>query len=180
VDVRIISATNMDIDAACQEGRFRLDLLYRLKSTHIHLPPLREREGDIPLLAHHFLSLANKKYGKNIVGFSPEAMDVLLHGNYPGNVRELAQIVDNAAIMAETNLIMPHHLGKTTSRPSIYSRRLCSLKENEETHVAYVLLNTGGNRRQTAHILGITLRQLQRKIAQMRTDPFWSHLLRDI
>jgi len=180
VDVRIISATNMDIEAACQEGRFRLDLLYRLKSTHIHLPPLREREGDIPLLAHHFLSLANKKYGKNIVGFSPEAMDVLLHGNYPGNVRELAQIVDNAAIMAETNLIMPHHLGKTTSRPSIYSRRLCSLKENEETHVAYVLLNTGGNRRQTAHILGITLRQLQRKIAQMRTDPFWSHLLRDI
>ncbi|HOJ52060.1 MAG TPA: sigma-54 dependent transcriptional regulator, partial [Syntrophales bacterium] len=71
VDVRIISATNMDIDAACQEGRFRLDLLYRLKSTHIHLPPLREREGDIPVLAQYFLEKSKAKYGKNIVGFSP-------------------------------------------------------------------------------------------------------------
>lgn len=180
VDVRIISATNMDIDAACREGRFRLDLLYRLKSTHIHLPPLREREGDIPVLAQHFLAQSNKKYGKNIIGFSPDAMDVLIHGEYPGNVRELAQIVDNAVLMAETTLIMPHHLGKTPTKPSVYSRRLCSLKENEETHVAYVLINTGGNRRQAAQILGITVRQLQRKLNQMRSDPFWSHILSDI
>ena len=180
VDVRIISATNMDIDAACQEGRFRLDLLYRLKSTHIHLPPLREREGDIPVLAHYFLEKSKAKYGKNIVGFSPDAMDVLVHGEYPGNVRELYQIIENAVLMAETTLIMPHHLGKTTAKPSIYSRRLCSLKENEETHVAYVLINTGGNRRQAAQILGITVRQLQRKISQMKADPFWSHLLNDI
>ncbi len=180
VDVRIISATNMDIDQACQEGHFRLDLLYRLKSTHIHLPPLREREGDIPLLAHHFVHQANQKYGKNVTGFATEAMDMLLHGNYPGNVRELSQIIDNAVCMAEATLIMPHHLGRTSSRSSMSSRRLCSLKENEETHVAYVLINTGGNRKQAADILGITVRQLQRKIAQMRGDPLWSHVLGDI
>lgn len=180
VDVRIISATNMDIDAACREGRFRLDLLFRLKSTHIHLPPLRERDGDIPILAHYFLEKANKKYGKNISGFSPDAMESLIHGEYPGNIRELSQIIDNAVLMAETPIIMPHHLGKKSVRPSIYSRRLCSLKENEETHVAYVLMNTGGNRRQAAQILGVTVRQLQRKLSHMKTDPFWSHLLRDI
>lgn len=180
VNVRVISATNMDLDAACQEGKFRLDLLYRLKSAHIHLPPLREREGDITLLARHFLKEATRRHAKEIDGFSPEAMDVLLRSDYPGNVRELSQVIENAVLTAESNLILPHHLGKSPSRQSIYHRRLCSLQENEETHVAYVLVNTGGNRRQTAEILGITVRQLQRKLAQMKSDPFWSSLIGDI
>jgi transcriptional regulator with PAS, ATPase and Fis domain len=179
VDVRVISATNMDLDTACQEGKFRLDLLYRLKSTHIHLPPLREREGDIALLAHHFLGEANHRHAKEVTGFSPEAMDALLRSDYPGNIRELHQVIENAVLVAESHLVLPHHLGKTPARQSLYSRRLCSLQENEETHVAYVLVNTGGNRRQTAEILGITIRQLQRKLAQMRADPFWSGLLGD-
>ncbi len=177
VNVRVISATNMDLDKACQEGSFRLDLLYRLKSTHIHLPPLREREGDVALLAHHFLEDANKRHAREITGFSPEAMDVILRSDYPGNVRELYQIIENAVLMAESNIILPHHLGRTPSRQSIFNRRLCSLQENEETHVAYVFINTSGNRRQAAEILGITVRQLQRKLAQMRSDPFWSGLL---
>lgn len=179
VNVRVISATNMDLDAACQEGKFRLDLLYRLKSAHIHLPPLREREGDIALLARHFLSESARRHAKEVDGFSPEAMDVLLRSDYPGNVRELAQVIENAVLMAESNLILPHHLGIKPSRQSIYHRRLCSLQENEETHVAYVLVNTGGNRRQAADILGITVRQLQRKLAQMKSDPLWSSLICD-
>ena len=179
VHVRVISATNMDLDKACQEGKFRLDLLYRLKSAHIHLPPLREREGDIALLAHYFLEGANQRHAKEVTGFSPEAMDVILRSDYPGNIRELFQIIDNAVLVAESHLILPHHLGKTPSRPSIFSRRLCSLKENDETHVAYVLVNTSGNRRQAAEILGITVRQLQRKLAHMRSDPFWCGLLGD-
>jgi two-component system response regulator HydG len=179
VNVRVISATNMDLDKACQEGGFRLDLLYRLKSAHIHLPPLREREGDAALLAHHFLKEASQRHAKEISGFSPEAMDAVIRCDYPGNVRELYQVIENAVLMAESNIILPHHLGKTASRQSLFSRRLCSLQENDETHVAYVLVNTGGNRRQAAEILGITVRQLQRKLAQMRNDPIWSNLLGD-
>ena len=179
VNVRVISATNMDLDAACQEGKFRLDLLYRLKSAHIHLPPLREREGDIALLSRHFLAESARRHAKEVDGFSPEAMDVLLRSDYPGNVRELAQVIENAVLLAESNLILPHHLGTKPSRQSIYHRRLCSLQENEETHVAYVLVNTGGNRRQAAEILGITVRQLQRKLAQMKSDPVWSSLIGD-
>lgn len=179
VDVRIVSATNMDLDRACQEGRFRLDLFYRLKSAHIHLPPLREREGDVALLASHFLNEAGKRYQKQGLGFSPEALEILLQGQFPGNVRELAQVVENAVLLAEAAHILPRHLGAAPPRPVPFARRLGTLKENEEAHVAYVLTNTGGDRKQTARILGITVRQLQRKIAQMRRDSQWSSILGD-
>jgi len=177
VDVRVISATNMDLDKACQDGQFRLDLLYRLKSAHIHIPPLREREGDIALLSVHFLQEANGRHSKEIGGFSPEAMDVLIRREYRGNVRELAQVVENAVLLCEGGMILPHHLGKQPTRQSLFGRRLCSLKENDETQVAYVLMNTGGDRRQTADILGITVRQLQRKLAQMRNDSYWREVM---
>ncbi|MDD5167733.1 MAG: sigma-54 dependent transcriptional regulator [Syntrophales bacterium] len=180
VNVRVVSATNMDLNKGCQEGSFRVDLLYRLKSVHIHLPPLREREGDIAFLAQHFLNEASARHGKQITGFSPEAMDAIIRSDYPGNVRELLQVVENAVLLAEGNLIMPQNLDRAPSRPSIFTRHLGSLRENEEAHVAYVLVNSGGNRRQAAEILGITLRQLQRKLAQMKSDSHWSGLLRDI
>lgn len=179
VDVRVISATNMDLDRACQEGRFRLDLFYRLKSAHIHLPPLREREGDIALLANHFLKEAARRYAKEIKGFRPEAMEILLQGQYPGNVRELAQAVENSVLLADTPWILPRHLGAAALRPAPFARRLSTLKENDEAHVAYVLTHTGGDRKQTARILGITVRQLQRKIAQMRQDAAWLSYLDD-
>jgi DNA-binding NtrC family response regulator len=168
VDVRIVSASNMDLDRACQEGRFRLDLLYRLKSVHLHLPPLRERAGDIPLLAHHFLAKAAGRYGKDLRGFSPEALEILGGGTYLGNVRELSQIVENAALLADGPTILPAHLGipfLPAAPPSPAAHRLASLKENEQDHVAFVLGRTRGNRREAARILGITVRQLQRKIA---------------
>ncbi|HOF06241.1 MAG TPA: sigma-54 dependent transcriptional regulator [Syntrophales bacterium] len=179
VDVRVISATNMDLEKACQEGRFRLDLLYRLQSAHVHIPPLREREGDIALLAGHFLREASGRHGKEITSFSPEAMDVLNRREYRGNVRELHQVVENAVLLCEGGIILPHHLGRQPTRQSLFARRLCSLKENDETQVAYVLMNTGGDRRQTAEILGITVRQLQRKLAQMREDPYWREVMGD-
>ncbi|MDQ5984835.1 MAG: Regulatory protein AtoC [Syntrophus sp. SKADARSKE-3] len=180
VNVRVVSATNMDLNKGCQEGRFRVDLLYRLKSVHIHLPPLREREGDIAFLAQHFLREASTRHDKQITGFSPEAMDAIIRRDYPGNVRELLQVVENAVLLAESNLIMPQNLDMAPSRPSISTRNLGSLRENEEAHVAYVLVNSGGNRRQAAEILGITIRQLQRKLAQMKSDSRWSDLLHDI
>ena len=168
VDVRLVSATNTDLDRACQEGRFRIDLLYRLKSAHICLPPLRERKGDIALLTAHFLKNACVRHQKNISGFSPEAMNQLTRRDYPGNIRELAQIVENAVLLADGPLITPAHLGVNESpngQVSASSRSLCTLKENDAAHVMFVLNATGGSRRETAGILGITLRQLQRKLA---------------
>jgi two-component system response regulator AtoC len=180
VDVRVISASNMNIDQACQEGKFRLDLLYRLKSVHVHLPPLRERSGDIPLLALHFLRKSCKNYKKEVLGFSPEAMDLLNSRDYPGNVRELAQIVDNAVLLADSDFILPSHLGMISTNQSVLSRQLCTLKENDEAQLIYVLKNINGDRGKAAQILGITIRQLQRKIAAMKKNPQWETILRDI
>ena len=180
VDVRVISASNRNIEQACQEGNFRLDLLYRLKSVHIHLSPLRERSGDIPMLALHFLRKSCNNHKKKIIGFSPEAMDLLNSRNYPGNVRELAQIIENAVLLADSNLILPSHLGMVSTNQSILSRQLCTLKENDEAHLIYVLKNINGDRGKAAQILGITVRQLQRKIAAMKKNPQWESILRDI
>ena len=174
VDVRVVSASNRNIDRACQEGGFRLDLLYRLKSAHIHLPPLRDRVGDVSLLASHFLKKTSDRHRKNIRGFHPEAMEILCRREFPGNIRELSQVVENAVLLADAALICPQHLGGAPSPPSHGGRQLCTLKENDEAHVAYVLSRTRGDRKETARILGVTLRQLQRKIAQMRSDPRWT------
>jgi DNA-binding NtrC family response regulator len=177
VDVRVVSASNRNIDIACQEGNFRLDLLYRLKSVHIHLPPLRERMGDISLLASHFLSKASERHNRNIRGFHPEAMDILCRRDYPGNVRELSQIVENAVLLTDSDLIYPQHLGATPLPSSHSTRQLCTLKENDDAHVAYVLGHTRGDRKEAARVLGITIRQLQRIAARMRHDPRWAGIL---
>ena len=174
VDVRVISASNRNIDKACQEGNFRLDLLYRLKSVHIHLSPLRERIGDIALLSSYFLKKASERHNRNIRGFHPEAMEALCHRDYPGNVRELAQIVENAVLLTDSDLIYPQHLGMMPLPPSPSSRQLCTLKENDDAHVAYVLSQTQGDRKEAALILGVTVRQLQRKVAQMKRDIRWA------
>ena len=180
VDVRVISASNKNIDKACQEGNFRLDLLYRLKSAHIHLPPLRERIGDIPLLANYFLGTACNHYQKELKGFSPEAIDLLAGRDYPGNIRELSQIIENAVLLADTDVILPHHLGMTQSVQSPFARHLCTLKENDEAHLVYVLTNMKGDRSRAAKTMGITVRQLQRKIAAMKKNPRWESVLGDI
>ncbi|HON59026.1 MAG TPA: sigma-54 dependent transcriptional regulator [Smithella sp.] len=180
VDVRVISASNRDIEKACQEGLFRLDLLYRLKSAHIHLPPLRERKDDIPLLADYFLSRAAEHYGKTIGGFSADALRWLTERAYPGNIRELSQTIDNAVLLADSNLILPHHLGTTPQNTSSLDRQLCTLKENEEVHTIYVLQKVNGDRNRAAGILGITLRQLQRKIAAMKKNPQWEKIISGI
>lgn len=178
VDVRVISASNRNIDKACQEGNFRLDLLYRLKSVHIHLPPLRERIGDIPVLAVHFLKKATERHNKDIQGFHPEAMSILCHRDYPGNVRELSQAVENAVLLADSDLIYPQQVDAAAPTPSHASRQLCTLKENDDAHVFYVLNHTGGDRREAARVLGITIRQLQRRVARMRHDQRWAAVLK--
>lgn len=110
VNVRFITATNQDLQTAIAEGRFREDLYYRIHVIPIHLPPLRERQEDIPLLAQHFLQRFNREMGKNIPGFSPEAMQTLMHHRWPGNVRELANVVERCVALAQGGAIQPEHL----------------------------------------------------------------------
>ncbi len=171
VDVRLVSATNTNLDAACREGKFRIDLMYRLRSAYICLPPLRDRRGDIPVLAAHFLKKACDRHQKSISGFTAEAINFLTHRDYRGNIRELSQIVENAVLLSDGPMIAPGHLGgneKTESQPSLSNRGLCTLKENDAAHVQFVLNAACGNRREAARILGITLRQLQRKLAEVK------------
>src|SRR4030043_767595 len=111
VDVRIIAATNRDLEEAVREKRFREDLYYRLNVIQIKLPPLRERKEDIPLLAMHFLKKYAKELNKNIITISPEALRILLHYDYPGNVRELQNIIERAVALESSQELTAQHLG---------------------------------------------------------------------
>jgi DNA-binding NtrC family response regulator len=177
LDVRIVSATNQDLSKACQEGRFRLDLMYRLNSAHIHLPPLREREGDIPLLTGFFLKKACALHAKEISGFSREALEILKEQGYPGNIRELAQIVEKAVLLCRSPLIQPEDLGMESSPLILSEPRLSSLKEANERHIAHVLAHTKGSRKAAAEILGLSVRQLRRRLAEMKANPRWRSIL---
>lgn len=166
---QIISATNQDLEAACRAGRFRSDLLYRLRGAHVHLPPLRERRADIPLLLRHLWDEACSRLGKADLA-PPEAwVGRLLRQDFPGNVRELRQAVEQAAALvgtaAEAWLSAP--AGGSAS-PAAGGGTLCSLKESDARHLRFVLEETGGNRRAAARILGITPRQLYRRLAKLR------------
>lgn len=110
MDVLVIAATNIDIKKAVREKKFREDLYYRLKVVSINLPPLRERKEDIPLMVKHFIDKFNKTMGKEVVNVFPKVMDMLMRYNYPGNVRELENIIEHAFIRCNGNTIFPHHL----------------------------------------------------------------------
>ncbi len=180
VNVRILSATNRDLDKDCQEGKFRLDLMYRLKAAHIHLPPLHERGVDTPLLAAHFLKEANQRHTKNIHSFSSNAMQLLNSKQFPGNIRELAQLIDSAVLHAETDCIQSRDIGGEPPSVTPFSQTLCSLKENTDKHILYILSHTQGDRKQAADILGVTVRQVQRKLAEMKKNPQLRDLVGDI
>ncbi len=179
VDMRIVSATNVDLEEACRQKRFRLDLMYRIKSIHLHLPPLRERDGDIPLLADHFFRAACLRHGKNLRGFGSGALEFLQAQEYPGNIRELAQRVENGVLMADGPYVLFESEDGGGARKS-FARALYTLKEDAEIHTAYVLSHTRGDRNRAAEILGISVRQVQRKIVDMKKEPRWAFLLHDI
>lgn len=164
VDVRVVAATNRCIEKEVREGRFREDLYYRLNVITIHLPPLRERKEDIPCLVQYFLRRFSPH--KEPPPVSKEAMEALLAYDYPGNVRELANLIERGLLLAGDGPIRPEHLfyGWDTSR--IGDQGLRSLEEVEKEHILRVLKATGGNKTRAAQILGISLRNLYRKIAE--------------
>ena len=110
VDVTVIATTNRDLSAAVEKGEFRMDLYYRLNAFSLHVPPLRERREDIPVLAKHFLASFVKEYNKSIEGFSAEVEDLMIAYKWPGNVRELKNVIQGMVVLQETRVIMPEHL----------------------------------------------------------------------
>jgi two-component system response regulator AtoC len=175
IDVRIIVATARDLTKEVQEGRFREDLFYRINVLPIHLPPLRERRGDIPLLVGYFIDLFNKKLGKNIEGLSSEAMPLLMEHPWPGNVRELENVIERAALLAKGSWITPRELPAALTQPREIPPGLApedglsikkASKQLERHLIQKALKITGGNRTQAAKILEISRPILIAKIKQ--------------
>jgi DNA-binding NtrC family response regulator len=165
VDVRVLSATNLDLAAAVAEGRFREDLLFRLNTVEIHLPPLRERREDIPPLALHFLRRQAERYRKPLTGFDAEAMRALLDYGWPGNVRELQHTIERAVLLASGNEIGAEDLAlrsrRATATPSLDD---LPLEDVERVLIRKALERHGGNVSQAAEALGLSRSALYRRL----------------
>lgn len=168
VDVRFISATNRDVAAMVQDGHFRKDLYYRINVVHLHIPPLAARPNDILLLANFFLEKYAKLMNKNVTGIAPEAAEILKSYAYPGNVRELENLMERAVVFAKHDQIRPEDLpdlAVETFRPQ--KDRLPALEEQELNYIKWVLEQVGGNKTKAAEILGIDRVSLWRKLKKM-------------
>jgi DNA-binding NtrC family response regulator len=164
IDVRMISATNADLRAECAAGRFREDLLFRLNTVEIHVPPLRDRREDIPALAAHFLERHSSRYRRAIDGLEPMALQAMLQYAWPGNVRELDHTIERAVLMARGNRLELSDLGLNTQRPTGVSLDEMSLEAVEEVLIRKALSRTGGNVSQAADALGISRGALYRRM----------------
>ena len=163
LDVRVISATNRDLASRVNSGTFREDLYYRLAVIPIRLPSLRERRDDIPLLAQHFLQRAAAGLGKSTLRFSDEAMDWLVKQPWPGNVRQLENVVERAATLTKEATITPADLTTDFGIPGAGGDRLRpTLGEIEKQYIDRVLAETKGDKNAAARILGVSVRTLQR------------------
>ncbi len=173
LNVRIISATNKDLEHEVKAGRFREDLFFRLKVVVIHVPPLRERKEDIPLLAEHFRRQYNRLYNKDIEGFTAQAMETLTRYSFPGNVRELEHMVCSAVALGEKRKIggddLPEDL-KLLEVSSVSRTDLTSLAAQEKAHIIKVLEATNYNKVRAASILEIPRTSLWRKMKKYGID----------
>jgi transcriptional regulator with PAS, ATPase and Fis domain len=177
VDVRIVAATNRDLRKAIAEGTFREDLYYRLNVFQIDLPPLRERGEDIALLAHYFLDIYARRMGKPVTGFEPRALYQVTHYAYPGNVRELENVIQRAVALAEGDLVRVEDLPRALrdlSMPLIGAPAPpgdalpegLTLEELEQRYIRQTLDRLGGNASKAARALGISRSTLWRKMKQ--------------
>jgi len=174
LDVRLIAATNRDLEQAVEQEKFRKDLYYRLKVVTLSIPPLRERRADIPLLAWYFLETFAREHDKPTPEISPEAMDVLVRYSWPGNVRELRNLIENLVVFArQPNLVLsdlPTELGEAAETGDIAESKAQGLFEDlnmdviERQAIVRALEKTAGNRGKAAELLGIGLRTLQKKL----------------
>jgi DNA-binding NtrC family response regulator len=164
IDVRMISATNTDLSAACKAGQFREDLLFRLNTVEIHLPPLRERREDIPALAVHFLSHYASRYRREVGGLDRSALQSLLQYSWPGNIRELEHTLERAVLMCRTDQIQPADLGLGVQRPQTQNLDELSLESVETILIRKALQRFQGNVTQAAEALGLSRGALYRRM----------------
>ncbi len=168
VDLRVIAASNVSLDKEVQAGRFRSDLFYRLNVVTIEVPLLRERNGDIGLLAHYFLTRYAKQYGLQLTGISPDAMHYLRSYHWPGNVRELENVIERAVIMADGNDLQRQNLPGFSLKPDLLSSsselELMPISELERRHIIRVLKATEGHKGKASKLLGMSPSSLWRKI----------------
>ena len=172
IDVRLIGATNKDLLSEVRAGRFREDLFYRLNVVTLHLPPLRDRREDIPVLAHHFLRKYSETNDKTIGGIAPETMARLEVYSWPGNVRELENAIERAVAVSSHPILLPDDLPQHLATPADPANEgetpdsigLVSLEDLTKRHIARVLAATGGNKKRAAEILGVDRRTLYRML----------------
>ncbi|MBW2145204.1 MAG: sigma-54-dependent Fis family transcriptional regulator, partial [Deltaproteobacteria bacterium] len=169
LDVRFITATAKDLKAAVSEGVFRQDLYFRLNVVNIVMPRLSERRQDIPLLAYYMLEKYRRSMNKDITAISRDALELLKNYTYPGNVRELENIIERAVAVCREGVIKVSDLPSDLSELKLYSFQksdscLLSLEELEQDYIRHILKTTGGARTQAAEILGIDRASLWRKI----------------
>ena len=170
VDARIVAATHHDLEAAVADGRFRSDLYYRLSVLPVHLPPLRERAGDVTRLARHFVALFAEELGRSIAGISPAALERLAEHSWPGNVRELRNVIERAVLLAEGDVLQSQDLVLLTPPPQAAAARFqlppdgLDLAALERDLVAQALAHAGGNRTRAARLLHLSRDQLRYRV----------------
>lgn len=161
-NVRIVAATNADLVEKVARGEFREDLYYRLRVMRIHMPPLRERLEDIPLLVDHFIAHFNESFGKSIKGISEEVLQLLLRYNWPGNVRELKHAVEHACILCRDSCMAPEHLPEELMGGPDMAQT--SAADHPPLSIEEALARSGGNKALAARLLGVSRQTLYRKL----------------
>ena len=166
IDIRLVCATNMPLHEMVKENKFRQDLLYRINTIEIHLPPLRERREYIPLLIDHFIALYGKKYHKSIQDVAPAAMHILSEYQWPGNVRELQHAIERAVILSESTTLQPSDffLLKENETEEILQLEEYNLDLVEKLVIQKILKKYSGNISRTAKELGVTRAALYRRM----------------
>jgi DNA-binding NtrC family response regulator len=168
VDIRLICATNRDLMKMVSEGRFREDLLYRINTILIEVPPLRDRVDDIPVLANHFLKVYCEKYNKEVMRFNTHTLEKLANYNWPGNVRELQHSVEKAVIMSDSAILLPSDFELNQPSKIIYHKEV-TLEEMEKQMILESLKRNGNNLSVVASKLGITRQTLYNKLAKYKS-----------
>jgi len=170
--VRLIAATNRDLEAETRAGRFRADLFYRLNVVHIEVPALRARPNDIPALVEHFVQQFSRQYGVAAKRVAPEALERLVVYGWPGNVRELQNAIERAFALSVADTIMPEDLPPVLlSHPAgdgVAADEVPTLEESERRLFVAALRKSGGNKNEAARLLGIDRQRLYRKLEKYR------------
>ena len=184
VDFRLLAATNRDLERVVAEGKFREDLYYRLKVVTLRIPPLRERPEDVPLLAEHFLNLFTEEHGKPPKRLAPEALELLARFPWPGNVRQLKNVIESVVVFHQGDVVEPSDLPaevRDAATVSAAGGRVQSavggtrtMEEIERQAILETLARTGGHRAKAADLLGIGLRTLQRKLKEYKDAGFYA------